>query len=433
MDRGLGAIMLKRVLMIAFHFPPLHGSSGIQRTLKFAKYLPEHGWEPLVLTAHPRAYGQTGGDQLGDLPEHTVVRRAFACDASRHFAMFGRYPGWLAQPDRWFSWAAGAVPAGLLMIRRYRPQLIWSTYPIATAHVIGRALHRLSGLPWIADFRDPMLDDYYPPDALTRRMRLHVETRTLQCCAAAVVTTPGVLRRYRERYPGSKATLIENGYDEADFAQLAPQRPATQCFTLLHSGLVYPSERDPSAFLQALGELARDGALHAARFRVVLRAPGHEDWLKDRIAHYGAAGIVEIAPHLGYREALAEMASADGLLVLQATSCNEQIPAKLYEYLRARRPVLALTDAGGDTAATLQAAGIDTIAPLDSVHDIKRALQRFIEDARTGAAPLASEAAIASCSRRMRTAQLAALMEEVCYANAQSTAEPSLRRPWRPG
>ena len=432
MDRGMGEIMLKRVLMIAFHFPPLHGSSGIQRTLKFAKYLPEHGWEPLVLTAHPRAYAQTGGDQLGELPLETVVRRAFACDASRHFAMFGRYPGWLAQPDRWISWAAGAIPAGLRMIRRYRPQLIWSTYPIATAHVIGYALHRLSGLPWVADFRDPMLDEHYPPDPLTRRMRQRVETRTLRHCAAAVVTTPGVLRRYREHYPAAKCTLIENGYDEPDFAQLSLQRPPTQRFTLLHSGLIYPSERDPGAFLQAVGELARDGLLRAARFRVVLRAPGHEEWLQARIAHYGAEDMVEVAPHLGYRDALADMANADGLLVLQAANCNEQIPAKLYEYLRLRRPVLGLTDAGGDTAATLRAAGIDTIAPLDSVSSIKRALLRFIGDARAGLAPLPGDAVIAACSRSMRTAQLAQLMEEVCYVSEQSRAEPSPRTPWRP-
>ncbi|MGB9990260.1 glycosyltransferase [Massilia sp. SM-13] len=429
----MGEIMLKRVLMIAFHFPPLHGSSGIQRTLKFAKYLPEHGWEPLVLTAHPRAYAHTGADQLGELPHDTVVRRAFACDAARQLAVFGRYPGWLAQPDRWISWAVGAIPAGLLMIRRYRPQLIWSTYPIATAHVIGHALHRLSGLPWIADFRDPMLDEYYPPDPLTRRVRRRVETRTLQHCAAAVVTTPGVLRRYRGQYPAAKCTLIENGYDEADFAQLPAQRAPAQRFTLLHSGLIYPSERDPSAFLQAAGELARDGLLRATRFRTVLRAPGHEEWLKARIAHYGAADIVEVAPHLGYRDALADMAHADGLLVLQAANCNEQIPAKLYEYLRLRRPVLGLTDAAGDTAATLHAAGIDTIAPLDSVNDIKRALLRFIDDAQAGLAPLPSESFVATCSRSMRTAQLAQLMEEICYASEQSREEPSLRTPWRPG
>jgi hypothetical protein len=428
----MGEVMVKRVLMIAFHFPPLHGSSGIQRTLKFAKYLPQHDWEPLVLTAHPRAYTHTGADQLQDLPESTVVQRAFACDTSRHFAMFGRYPGWLAQPDRWVSWAAGAIPAGLRMIRRYRPQIIWSTYPIATAHLIGHALHRITGLPWIADFRDPMVDQDYPEHLLTRRIRQGIEKRTLQRCAATVATTPGVLRRYRERYPEARCTLIENGYDESDFARLPAPHPAARPFILLHSGLIYPSERDPSAFLQALGELARAGALAADRLRVVLRAPGHDDWLKARIALHGADGIVEVAPHLGYREALADMVNASGLLLLQAANCNEQIPAKLYEYLRMRRPILALTDAGGDTAATLRAAGIDTIAPLDSVNEIKRTLLRFIRDAEMGLAPLAKDALIAAYSRSTLTAQLAELMEEVCYVNAPSISAPSLRTPWRP-
>jgi hypothetical protein len=346
--------------------------------------------------------------------------------------MFGRYPGWLAQPDRWVSWAAGAIPAGLRMIRRYRPQIIWSTYPIATAHLIGHALHRITGLPWIADFRDPMVDQDYPEDLLTRRVRQRIETRTLQRCAATVVTTPGVLRRYRERYPEARCTLIENGYDESDFARLPAPQPAARPFILLHSGLIYPSERDPSAFLQALGELAREGALTANRLRVVLRAPGHDEWLKARIALHGADCIVEVAPHLGYREALADMVNASGLLLLQAANCNEQIPAKLYEYLRMRRPILALTEAGGDTAATLRAAGIDTIAPLDSVNEIKRTLLRFIRDAEMGLAPLAKDALIAAYSRSALTAQLAELMEEVCYVNAPSTSAPSLRTPWRP-
>ena len=92
---------MKRVLMIAYHFPPLAGSSGIQRTLRFMRHLPEFGWEPLVLTAHPRAYERTSSDQLADIPEGIVVARAPAFDAARHFAIAGRYPRFLARPDRW--------------------------------------------------------------------------------------------------------------------------------------------------------------------------------------------------------------------------------------------------------------------------------------------------------------------------------------------
>jgi hypothetical protein len=87
--------------MIAYHFPPLQGSSGIQRTLRFARYLPEFGWEPIVLTAHPRAYESVADDQLSDTPAGLHVCRAFALDTSRHLAIGSRYPALRARPDRW--------------------------------------------------------------------------------------------------------------------------------------------------------------------------------------------------------------------------------------------------------------------------------------------------------------------------------------------
>ena len=119
---------VKRVLMVAYHFPPLAGSSGVQRTLRFVQHLPSFGWEPLVLTTHPRAYEQTGDDLLADIPEGTVVSRAFALDASRHLAIGGRYLGFTARPDRWISWKFAAIQQGLRLIRKFRPQAIWSTY-----------------------------------------------------------------------------------------------------------------------------------------------------------------------------------------------------------------------------------------------------------------------------------------------------------------
>ena len=92
------------VLMIAYHFPPLSGSSGIQRTLRFVQHLPSLGWQPLVLSADPRSYEQTGVDLMAEIPQGTVVRRPFALDTARHLSVGGRYLGWMARPDRWMSW-----------------------------------------------------------------------------------------------------------------------------------------------------------------------------------------------------------------------------------------------------------------------------------------------------------------------------------------
>jgi hypothetical protein len=145
---------MKRILMIAYHFPPLRGSSGIQRTLAFSRDLREHGWHPIVLTVNPRAYPNTGADLMNDVPADVPVHRAFALDTSRHLSIRGRYPKFLALPDRWSSWSLGGIPAGLGLVRRYRPQVLWSTYPIATAHLIGLGLHSITGIPWVAGDRE---------------------------------------------------------------------------------------------------------------------------------------------------------------------------------------------------------------------------------------------------------------------------------------
>lgn len=418
MDRGVGTRVVKRVLMVAFHFPPQRGSSGIQRTLRFTQYLPGSGWAPLVLTAHPRAHEATGQDQMSEIAPATVVRRAFALDTARHLAWRGKYLGWMALPDRWVSWVLGAVPAGLGMIRRYRPQVIWSTYPIASAHLVGLALRRLTGLPWVADLRDPMLDDSHPSGRLKRAVAGWIEAQTLRHCSRAVCTTPGAVRAYRERYPElppGRLCLIENGYDEQAFTAVEKRaRPASGGpLTLLHSGIVYPSERDPRPLFAALAALRARGRLARTNFRLVLRAAVHEAWLAQLAREHGIEDIVEIAPPLPYGAALAEMLDAGALLVLQAANCNAQVPAKLYEYLRARRPILALTDAAGDTARLLRQAGIDTIGPLDDAEGIVAALERFLDLVASGQAPLAPESVVQAQERRARTLQLAALLDAV--------------------
>lgn len=406
---------MKRILMIAFHFPPLAGSSGIQRTLRFARHLPESGWEPLVLTAHARAYERTSPDLLGEIAEGAVVVRAPAFDAARHFSIAGRYPGFLARPDRWTSWLPGATLAGLSMIRRYRPDVIWSTYPIATAHLIGAALHRFSGLPWVADFRDPMAQDGYPADPQTWKSFKRIEERAANEASLCTFTTPGAARLYSGRYPqaASRFRVIENGYDEETFAGLspggAPLNPGK--ITLLHSGIVYPSERDPTQFLQAIRTLIDAGQVSSDQLRVRFRASMHEDFLRALVDRFGLAGCVELLPPIPYKDALDEMMRADILLIMQAANCNDQIPAKLYEYLRAGRPVLALTDPAGDTASVLRAAGISAIAPLDQAGMIAPLLACTL--AAPAAGTLAAADKVAACSRKNRSNELAAQLDQL--------------------
>lgn len=410
---------MQKVLMIAYHYPPLAGSSGIQRTLRFSQDLPSLGWQPAVLSTHPRTYEKTSNDLLQDIPAGTDVTRAFALDARRHLSLFNRYPGWIARPDRWLSWLLGAVPTGLQMIRRHRPDVIWSTYPIPTAHLIGYWLSRLSGLPWVADFRDPMAHVGYPADPATWRSYLAVEQKVFAQASRMVFTTPGAARLYQNRYPGeaSRIQVIENGFDESSFTPLASQ-PAPGALnpgkvTLLHSGIVYPEWRNPQALFAALRQLIDTQSIDAAHIRLRFRAPEHSDFLATLNATYGLGDVVQILPPIGYQAALTEMCTADGLLALQSTDCNDQIPAKVYEYIRAGKPVLGLCGAGSDTEGVLQRAGMRHLAPLESTELVSLALSHFVTSVQNGTSPTCNAKFVESFSRSSKARELAQLLDQV--------------------
>ena len=410
--------------MIAFHYPPFGESSGIQRTLKFSSYLPDCGWQPVVLTAHPRAYSRVRDEQVREIPTNVLVKRAFALDASRHLSIGARYPSWAALPDRWVSWCLGAVPQGLRLIRAHRPAVIWSTYPIATAHLVGLALHRLTGIPWVADFRDPMTDTdaktgvEFPLDPNIRKANGRLERRVVQRCRYAVFTTPSSLRTYADRYPkipASRWRMIENGYDEENFllAEKNPQNrsPSNGRVVLVHSGTLEPSIRDPRVFFAALSDLRRTGMISSKNLGVILRASGNEDSYRQDIRNFGIDEMVRLEPPVPYLAALREMLSADGLLIFQGSNCNLQIPGKIYEYLRAKRPIFALTDPEGDTASVLKAAGIGTIVPMDSKEQIARGLCGFLKRLNEDRMSVARDENISACSRRSRTSELAELLD----------------------
>jgi len=305
----------------------------------------------------------------------------------------------------------------LRIVKRDRPQVLWSTFPIATAHLIAQRVQHLTGLPWIADFRDSMTEDEYPTDPHQRASYRRIERATIEGASAIIFTTEGARRMYRERYPHigpEKFHLIPNGYDEESFSAAELKRaspaPAGAPKTLLHSGILYPSERDPRPFLTALHNLKRAGRIDASQLRIVLRASGHDELIGGLIAQHDVGDLVSLAPSVAYGAALTEMLSVDALLLFQAANSNHQIPAKLYEYLRAGRPIFALTDHAGDTAATLRACGVETIADLASASDIEARLPAFLEMLRAGSAPIATRATAIRYSRESQAGSLAEVL-----------------------
>ncbi|MEZ5532095.1 MAG: glycosyltransferase [Steroidobacteraceae bacterium] len=413
----------RTALLIAFQFPPMRGTSAIQRTLRFAQHLPKFGWRPIVLTATRGAYEDANPSTERDAGA-IEVHRALALDAARHLSIFGRYPLALALPDRWRTWKYAAVPAALRLIREQHVQVVWTTFPIATAHEIGLAVAQRSRLPWVAEFRDPMWQGDYPPDPRINREWQRLEERIFGHASRIVVTTPGAARDYRARFPefgDDRVRIVENGFDEDAFAGAQSRidsRPTTPAdpgrrLTLLHSGVIYPSERDPTCLFDALASLKAGNDAVARRLSLRLRATGRDDLYRTMITKRGIDDMVSLEPAIDYVSALEEMLMVDGLLILQAANCNSQVPAKLYEYFRAGRPIVALTDPAGDTAATVHAAAAGLVSPLDSVAAIAATLREFVRRSDAQEWRVMSRAAAGCYSREHRTAELAELFAEV--------------------
>lgn len=421
---------LRSVLVVAFHFPPQTGSSGLLRTLKFCRYLPEFGWNPTVLSTHLRAYESFDSRGNKAVPAGLHVIRAQAWDTKKHLGFRGRYVSWMALPDRWVSWLVGAIPSGLRAIQKNRIEVIFSTFPIASAVLVGLVLHRLTGKPWVLDLRDSMTEEGYPREVRARRVWRWIERKAMQHADRIIFTAASTREMYLKRYSHllpEKCLLISNGYDEEDFVslRLSDPGPVTQIrpLRLLHTGLIYPEERDPRPFFRALARLKRDGRIDSGTLALAFRAPGSEDLYQRLIDDFGIADLLSLQEHVPYKQALQECADADGLLLFQAANCDHQIPAKTYEYLRLRKPIFAITTHTGDTAALLDEVGGATIANLAEEDEIFDRLPRFLEALRAGTHPLPDPQRIHRYTRRNQAERLAKCLSELKNQAPSTVAE----------
>lgn len=411
---------MKKILYVAYHFPPQSGSSGLLRSLKYTRYLPEAGWLPTVLSVNSIAYERTEQSLLREIPAGVSVIRTFALDTRRHLSIKGRYAKWMGLPDRWVSWCLSAIPVGLFTIYRKRIDIIFTTFPIATAVLIGSFLHRLTGKPWVVDLRDSMTEDEYPRDEDTRLIYRKIESRAIKHGALFLFTAISTVDMYLKRYPElrpEKCILLPNGYDEEDFRDLnvAPigPIPASRPIRILHAGLIYPEERDPRPFFQALSRLKREAKVDCTQLQINLRASGDEAYYANILKENDIEDLVHLLPPVPYKQVLQEAAEADALLLLQGVTCNHQIPAKAYEYLRLRRPILALTTHEGDTASLLRDCGGTTIADMYDAEKIYETLLVFFESLRKAAHSLPDQEKTSRFARRNQAHQLAGYLDQL--------------------
>ncbi len=384
-----------KILMVAMNYPPASGSSGVHRTTSFAKHLARHGWDPVVLTVAPWAHPERSSVEHPDGKDGVRVLRPWTLDAARHLALRGKYLSWTAYPDRWASWLVSGTLSGLLESIGGRPAVIWSTCPNATAHRGGLTLHRLTGAPWVADFRDPMIQDASVVTGTRLRMFAAIERAAVRHARSLVFVSASARDSCMARYPQKRSSsfhVIENGYDEEAFVAAERLVASSSCgrrrLKLLHSGAIYLSGRNPIPLLDAIAALRARRASLPDELEVVFRGSTVDAQLRAAIATRGLEAIVSVERPLEYAQALGEMLDCDALLLLQGSIFNRQIPAKAYEYLRSGRPILALTDAAGESARLLKEFAGVQIADLETVPAISEALDALLGTVRPAAAPL---------------------------------------------
>lgn len=434
---------MSRVLMISYSYPPM-STPGALRSSKFAKYLPAHGWEPVVVT--PRnGFARSVGLEGEELPGVTVVRTPDVGGLKRAAAKLGPQPGGRASrgrsgvgilvnrllfPDRDAPWYPFAMAAGLRVIRQGGVRALYSTSPWVTNHMVALHLARLTGLPWIADYRDPWTVTHaYFPGPLRRRMDRALD-RAIHRRAARVLQVSefnrGVVAAAFPEAAG-KLVVLRNGYDPDDFVGLPPAPGEGEPFVLTYSGSFYGGGRDPRGLFDAMAALAREGVLTPERFRLDLVGES-EAAIVELAREQGVEALVNHVGRLPYRENLERLGASSALLVLTETNprARGEMTTKLYEYFGVGRPVLALTPPEFELAGVVAQAGAGTcIHPADAA-GIAEWLRRAVQAPRTQGAP---PAGVEAFTRAAGTAQLARLLDEIA---APSHAPAPAARAVRP-
>jgi glycosyltransferase involved in cell wall biosynthesis len=213
--------------------------------------------------------------------------------------------------------------------------------------------------------------------------------------------------------------VVPNGFDESAFLS-AEQTLENECaigsddIVLLHSGTIYPTpDRDTSIFFRALKRVLDNRADGARKVKVILRASAVGDHYVALIGQLNLQGNVVFAPALPYESALREMLSADGLLIFQGYTSNPAIPAKLYEYFRAGRPILALADSDGETARLIREEAAGEIAALDDEDSIVAGLGKFLHGVELGESRIMATKRVAAFERANAAGRFADLFDMV--------------------
>ncbi len=439
--------MSRTVLIIVHDYPPIR-SAGAERLLKFAQYLPQFGYRPLILTT-----GRYGGllddverqiyraDDLihnifGFWRRHTALtvpqEEQYRVATIANRSLLGCVRDAIMIPDTKLGWLLPAVRLGLRVIAAQQPSIILSSSPPETTHLVAGRLSRATGVPWVADLRDGWAQQSPNPalreQPLRQTLELALERRMMTQASGVTTTTPALTADLAQRYPPAQRSprqrsqrersqrerrivTITNGFDSTDFANLARRRPVDGTFRLVYTGAFSLSSPDRSAepLFSGLAALTRVDPATRLRVQIIGTLTDKEQGLASQ---YGLDSIVSLVPPVRRDEVYQYQADADALLLVQGAATRALMPSKLFDYIGAGKPILALTD-GNVAEDIIREYHLGEIAPSDDPTAVAAALQQLMA-AQTTAAPHAGFAAAqARFERRALTGELAAFFDEI--------------------
>ncbi len=448
-DRGPG----KDVLMIVSDFPPSI-EMGAQTCWQIARHLPEHGWTPIVLTKGERPVDNRNAAEARFEPGLTVVRtgmlphpvqilrrlrsgrpsdREVGETVGAAAAPSGRR-GWLRTtvlaalnvPDTETGWILPAVAAGRRLARRLDIACLFSSGPVWSSHLAALGLARLTGLPWVAHFRDPWSQGSFfsGENRWADRANARLERAVVRRADTVICVTDrhtDLLRRHYTACAPEKFVTVPNGYDSAEWEQAEKDAAAGGAsargvrFVITHAGALYAG-RSPLPVLEALRRLAQTGdfTLDRVRFDVIVndkvrQLPDGRD-IMDVAQEMGLGGSVQVLGPLPRRETLRRLLDSD-LLLLLGHNFTVQVPGKLYEYLRSGRPILALVPAGAQTDL-LRATGGAWIVEPDDVDGAVKAVRDAYRRWQAGqSGPEADASLVGGFDRRVLVGRMAAQLD----------------------
>jgi len=421
----------------------------VQRWVKFAKYLPSEGWEPVVYTPeNPEitAVDRTLEKEIS--PNLEVIKRPITEPYDLYRKLMGKgaetdlqkltaagskdevtpissgkksfrqrlslwIRGNIFVPDPRVSWVKPSVKFLKKYLKEHPVDVIVTTGPPQSMHLIGLKLHKDLGLPWIPDFRDPWTKMYYlkhlPLTAATKKALYRMEQKVLDSCSTVLTVTPMVQEDYAARTK-TPVAMITNGYDEEDFSGVGTGK--TSGFVITHTGLL-ASDGNPETLWKTLGEMASANPDFKRELR--LRLIGRVDRaVQDSIDAAGLAENTELPGYLDHSATNREQCDA-GMLILPLRNDPDYaiiLPGKLFEYLASRRPVLGIGQEDGAMARVLTEAGAGVTADWNNAEKMRAFILQAWESHKKGGIP-ATEGKIEKYSRRSITRQLAELLEKV--------------------